>query len=55
MWKEIKRFAFSIRYPILLIAFIWIVEIVDRIFRLEFENFGILPRTAEFIIIPFRY
>jgi membrane associated rhomboid family serine protease len=46
MYKDLKEYIFTIKYPLLLIAFIWLVEIVDRAFLLDIESLGILPRTG---------
>jgi membrane associated rhomboid family serine protease len=47
MWTDIRNFIYAIRYPLLLILIIWIIEIVDRWLALDLGRFGILPRTTE--------
>lgn len=46
MYKDFKEYISTIKYPLLLIVFIWLVEIADRVFMLNLESLGILPRTG---------
>ncbi len=47
MWRDFRSFLHTIRFPLLLIAFIWAVEIIDRLWDLDIGQFGILPRTFQ--------
>lgn len=44
--KEKKKFIFSVLYPSLFIAILWLVKLVEWEFNLDFVTFGILPRTT---------
>ncbi|MFN8337738.1 MAG: rhomboid family intramembrane serine protease [Saprospiraceae bacterium] len=45
MHKEIKTFIYNIRYPILLLAIMWLVRLADSIWSLGFSVLGINPRV----------
>lgn len=43
--KEKKKIAFSLIFPVLFVAVLWLVKLVEWEFELNFASFGILPRT----------
>jgi membrane associated rhomboid family serine protease len=47
MGKDIIDFLKKIKYAILFLIIIWIIEISDRFFALDLTSWGILPRTGE--------
>jgi len=44
MKKEILKFLYKIRFPVLLLLFLWFIETIDNIFKLNLEILGIYPR-----------
>ncbi|MFZ1749033.1 MAG: rhomboid family intramembrane serine protease [Saprospiraceae bacterium] len=44
MKKDIIAFIYNIRYPIILLIFLWMVEIVEVLFGLHLSVLGIYPR-----------
>jgi membrane associated rhomboid family serine protease len=50
MWKDLKTYAHTIQWPLILIIFIWVVEIIDRTWQLDLEGLGVLPRDISGLI-----
>lgn len=44
--KEKRKVVFSMLYPTLFVAVLWLVKLIEWEFDLDFAQYGILPRTA---------
>lgn len=44
MNKDIRAFVYSIRYPILLLILIWVIEVTEQLLDLKLQFLGIFPR-----------
>ena len=45
--EEKKHFYKSIKYPLLLVGFLWVIHFMECHYYVSLENWGIYPKTAE--------
>lgn len=50
MTNERKKFLFSASVPLIFVAFLWLIKIIETIFNISFANLGILPRYTSGLI-----
>ncbi|MCL2328822.1 MAG: rhomboid family intramembrane serine protease [Bacteroidetes bacterium] len=44
---EKKRILYALVFPLLFVAVLWLVFVVEHSFNLDFNHYGVLPRTVE--------
>jgi membrane associated rhomboid family serine protease len=50
MTEDKKRFLFSLFIPLCFLIILWIIQLAQFIFKINFDSFGLLPRTTSGLI-----
>lgn len=50
MTNERKKFLFAVIIPLIFVALLWLIKIIEIIFNISFANLGILPRHISGLI-----